>query len=84
LLTYPALFIAVAMLVAAAALAQSRLTAGRLERLAESYSELRYEHSHMRSRLAALELAQRESQPTATAAQMTGATAFVPLSSLKR
>jgi hypothetical protein len=77
----------------------------RLERLSESYWELRYEHGQLRSRIARLEPAQpvpggydparpvpgvhdqtqpargeHEQQPRA----QSGATAFVPLSSLKR
>jgi hypothetical protein len=59
----------------------------RLERLSESYWELRYEHGQLRSRIARLEPApgehvpgEHEQQPRA----QSGATAFVPLSSLKR
>jgi hypothetical protein len=83
LLTYHALLTTVAVLVAAAALARSRRTSKRLERLTESYWELRYEYGQMRSRLAALEPT-RDAEPSPTAARTPGATAFVPLSSLKR
>ena len=83
MLTFQWLLTGVAVLVAAAALARARRTAKRLERLTELYWELRYEHGQLRARVAALEPPQGNSAPDQTARQ-TGATAFVPLSSLKR
>ena len=67
-------------LAAFAAFARSRRLARRIERLAESYWELRYEQSQMGARIARLEGAsdQHEVQPPG------GAGAFVPLSSLKK
>ncbi len=72
-----------ALLLAAVAWIRARQTARRLERLTESYWELRYEYGQLRARLAALEPHQESPEPTAAAA-VAGATAFVPLSSLKR
>jgi hypothetical protein len=83
-LAYHALLTGAALLIAVAALARSRRTAKRLERLTESYWELRYECGQMRSRLAALEPSQTDADPGPIAARMPGGTAFVPLSSLKR
>ena len=106
-----------AFLIAVAAFARARRVSKRLERLSESYWELRYEHGQLRSRIARLEPAQpvlggnvpaqpvlggpdpaqpasgghdpaqpargehEGAQPPPT---QSGATAFVPLSSLKR
>ena len=56
-----------------------RQTARRLERLAESYWELRYEVGQLRSRLDRLEGVGDEAAPAPQTA-----TSFVPLSSLKR
>ena len=75
------LLTAAAVLVAAAALAKARRLAKRLERLTESYWELRYEHGQLRARVNRLD----PEQPVAAEPMPPpGATAFVPLSSLKR
>jgi hypothetical protein len=76
------LFTGVAVALAVAAFVRARRTAKRLERLTESYWELRYEHGQLRARLNRLD----DEQPTLAAgpAPPAGATAFVPLSSLKR
>jgi hypothetical protein len=82
LLTVQWLLTGAALLVAAAAFAKARRLARRLERLTESYWELRYEHGQLRARLNRL-----DPDPSAAAAEPTaapGVTAFVPLSSLKR
>jgi hypothetical protein len=85
-LSVPWLLIVAAFLVAVGAFARARRVAKRLERLTESYWELRYEYGQLRARVARLE-------PPATAPEATGApdmgrqagsTHFVPLSSLKR
>ena len=73
----------VAILVALAALAKARRLAARLERLTESYWELRYEHGQLRSRVNRLDPEQLP-PPAADAGPPAGTTAFVPLSSLKR
>jgi hypothetical protein len=81
LLTILWLLAAAAVLLAVAALAKARRLARRLERLTESYWELRYEHGQLRARVNRLDPEQpAASEPAAQA----GTTAFVPLSSLKR
>ena len=72
----------IAVSVALAALAKARRLARRLERLTESYWELRYEHGQLRARVNRLD-PEQPGAPTEPASQA-GATAFVPLSSLKR
>ena len=77
------IFGAVAALVGLAAVAaflRARRLARRVERLAESYWELRYEQSQMGARIARLEGAPAHQEPAAPG----GAAAFVPLSSLKK
>jgi hypothetical protein len=71
-----------AVLVALAAFAKARRLAKRLERLAESYWELRYEHGQLRARVNRLDPEQPTTAPEAV--PQSGTTAFVPLSSLKR
>ena len=76
------LLTATALLFAATAWAKARRLAKRLERLTESYWELRYEHGQLRARLNRLD---PETPPAdRVPAVPAGATAFVPLSSLKR
>ena len=70
-----------ALLVALTAWAKARRLAKRLERLTESYWELRYEHGQLRARVNRLD---PENPPAAEPAMPVGTTAFVPLSSLKR
>ena len=53
----------------------------RLERLTESYWELRYEHGQLQARVNRLEPGQADQVRTSEPA---GSTAFVPLSSLRR
>jgi hypothetical protein len=82
LLTVQWLLTGAALLLAAAAFAKARRLARRLERLTESYWELRYEHGQLRARINRL-----DPEPSAAVAEPTaapGVTAFVPLSSLKR
>jgi hypothetical protein len=83
LLPFQWLLIGGAVLIAVATLVRVRRIAKRLDRLTESYWELRYEHGQLRGRLKALEppSADAEAEPPAHQA---GTTAFVPLSSLKR
>ena len=74
-----------AVLVAALALARARRATKRLERLTESYWELRYDHGQLRARVARLDPdAEAPSTAPAERAAQSGATQFVPLSSLKR
>jgi hypothetical protein len=68
--------------VAVVALAKARRATKRLERLTETYWELRYDHGQLRARVAKLDPgaspAKSEPEPKP------GGTNFVPLSSLKR
>jgi hypothetical protein len=71
-----------AVAAAGATWAKARRLAKRLERLTESYWELRYEQSQLRARLNRLD---PEEPPAASEPpRPAGTTAFVPLSSLKR
>jgi hypothetical protein len=71
-----------AVLVALAALVKARRLAKRLERLTESYWELRYEQGQLRARVNRLD---PELTPAASdAPAQASPTHFVPLSSLKR
>ena len=101
-MTFLWLLTGAAFLVALGAFARVRRVSKRLERLSESYWELRYEHGQLRSRIARLEPAPGEHDPARAVPRgpdpaqpargdhqhqpsvQTGATAFVPLSSLKR
>jgi hypothetical protein len=86
LLTLQWLLTGAAVLAAVAALVKARRLAKRLERLTESYWELRYEHGQLRARVNRVD--PEPAAPAAAGADMPqltgGATAFVPLSSLKR
>jgi len=80
-LTFQWLLTGAAIVVAVAAFAKARRLGRRLERLTESYWELRYEHGQLRARLNRLD-PEPSAGPEPAAAP--GVTAFVPLSSLKR
>jgi hypothetical protein len=85
LVTFHWLLTVAAVLAAAGAWLKARRLAKRLERLTESYWELRYEHGQLQSRVN--RLAPDESAPTPAGAPPSlreGTVAFVPLSSLKR
>jgi hypothetical protein len=77
------LLIGGALLLSAAAFVRTRRIAKRLDRLTESYWELRYEHGQLQGRLKALE-PQPPDADREQAEPRIGTTAFVPLSSLKR
>jgi hypothetical protein len=80
LLTLHWLLTGAAVLLAGVALATARRQTKRLERLTESYWELRYEHGQLRARVNRL-----DPEPKAAAAEAEPpATNFIPLSSLKR
>jgi hypothetical protein len=81
-LTLLGLLSGAAILVALAALLKARRLAKRLERLTESYWELRYEHGQLRARVNRLDPDQPAAAPEA--APQASPTHFVPLSSLKR
>jgi hypothetical protein len=80
------LLIGAALLCALGAFLRARRVARRLERLTESYWELRYEYGQLRARVTRLEppAAEGGAADAAEPARQAGATAFVPLSSLKR
>jgi hypothetical protein len=65
---------------AIAAWIKARRLGRRLERLTESYWELRYEHGQLRSRMDRTTQGDAAIEPP----RVSGTTAFVPLSSLKR
>jgi len=77
--------VVVALALAGVALVKARRASARLERLSESYWELRYEYGQLASRVTRLEAPDNApgGEP-ANAGPRPGATAFVPLSSLKR
>ena len=74
------LITAAAALAAVASWIKSRRLARKLDRLTESYWELRYEHGQLRSRLNRLDPEDAPAEPV----RVTPAASFVPLSSLKR
>jgi hypothetical protein len=78
LLTSAAVFVAVA------AHLRTRRLAKRLERLTESYWELRYEHGQLRARVNRFDPEQPDGPAEPRRPEAAGTTAFVPLSSLKR
>jgi type II secretory pathway component PulJ len=85
LLTLAWLLTTAALLIAATALVRARRTSRRLERLTESYWEVRYEVAQLRARVSRLEPAADHAETVeAPSGHPGGATAFVPLSSLKR
>jgi hypothetical protein len=76
--------IVVAVLLALAASVRARRTAKRLDKLAEAYWELRYEQAQLRARVNRLDPEPKAPGASTDPAAATGATTFVPLSSLKR
>ena len=83
MLTLEWLLTIAAFATAVVALARARRVTRRMERLTESYWELRYEHGQLKARVARLD-PEQPAQPSTDAARQAGTTAFVPLSSLKR
>jgi hypothetical protein len=81
LLTLHWLLTGTAVLVAVVALAKARRATKRLERLTETYWELRYDHGQLRARVAKLD---PEAVPESESARTGSSASFVPLSSLKR
>jgi hypothetical protein len=87
LLTFHWLVSTAALLVAGVALTRARRVSKRLERLTESYWELRYEHGQLRSRLAKIDAQEQTNggpEQAPSAPRGPEGTQFVPLSSLKR
>ena len=80
-MTFHWLLTVAALLIAVSAWAKARRLAKRLERLTESYWELRYEHGQLRARVNRVD----PEQSTAREPSMPpGTSTFVPLSSLRR
>ena len=78
-----------ALTLAMAAILRAQSVSRRLDRLTESYWELRYENGQMKARVARLEVAaglrEADAAPVSAAPQAApAATTFVPLSSLKK
>jgi hypothetical protein len=85
LVTVHWLFTGVALLLGLGAFVRTRRQNKRLERLTESYWELRYEHSQLRAQLARLETpAPDEAGEPEAQMRPVGGGAYIPLSSLKR
>jgi hypothetical protein len=72
----------VALFIAFVALLSARRAARRLEALNQSYWELRYDFTRLRSQVARLDPDQAEEAPAPPPA--TSQVAFVPLSSMKK
>jgi len=81
LLTLLWLLAVAAVLAAVSAWAKARRVAKRVERLTESYWELRYEHGQLRARVNRLD--PESPPPVAEPPRTPAAGAFVPLSSLR-
>ena len=75
-MTVQSILAAVAVVIAVAALLRARRVARRLEKVVESYWELRYEYGQLRAQIDKLQ--GRPEDPVAS-----GTTAFVPLSRLR-
>ena len=82
-MTFLWLLAVAAVLVAVASLAKVRRLSKRVERLTESYWELRYEHGQLRARVNRLD-PEPQAGGAPEAAPPAGSNAFVPLSSLRR
>ena len=72
----------VAVLIALTALAIARRATRKLEALNQSYWELRYDFTRLRSQVSRLDSGEAEAEPPAPAAAQS--VTFVPLSSMKR
>jgi hypothetical protein len=86
LLTISSITLGVAAVLAVAAVVRAWTVARKLERLSESYWELRYEAGQLKARVSRLEVAGglRDPEPEPTAPQAASTTTFVPLSALKK
>jgi hypothetical protein len=86
LLTLQNVVVVVAVILALAAILRARAAARRLDRLSESYWELRYETGQLRSRVTRLEVTTglRDDEPPGEAPRAASPTNFISLSSLKK
>ena len=71
-----------ALLIATAALSLARRLSRKLDGLTQSYWELRYDYTRLRSQVSRLDPAGGEEEPAQTPAS--SQVAFVPLSSMKK
>jgi hypothetical protein len=83
-LALPSALAAAAVLVALAAMLYARRVTKRLDRLTDSYWELRYEAGQLRARIARLEPPDTSEAPEPAHEPAAPAGSFIPLSSLKR
>ena len=83
MLTFQWLLTVAAVVVALLALAKARRATKRLERLTETYWELRYDHGQLRARVARLDPDATAPAQAEPAAKPAGSN-FISLSSLKR
>jgi hypothetical protein len=81
LLTLPWILVGAVLCLAAVAFERARRLSKRLERLTESYWDLRYEVGQLQARVKRLEPGEPDALPSAAPQ---GANAFIPVSSLKR
>jgi len=72
----------IALLIAVVALAFTRRTARKLEALTQSYWELRYDYTRIRSQVSRLDPGEQDSPGPPP--QAASAVTFVPLSSMKK
>ncbi len=86
MLTSSSTIAVLAVLVAVVALWRARVAVRRIERMTESYWELRYENGQLKSRVARLEVQAglREAPPEDTPEAPAARPSFIPLSSLKK
>ena len=77
-------FAVVGVLIACAAWARAGKTARKLEALSQSYWELRYDYTRLRSQVARLDPESEQATAEASPSQPTGQVAFVSLSSMKK
>ena len=77
-----ALLIGAALLFGVGAFLRTRRVASRLARLTESYWELRYDYTRLRSQVTRLDPDQAENQPAEPAPP--ASVSFVPLSSMRK
>ncbi len=74
----------VALLAALAALTLARRAGRRMDAITQSYWELRYEHTRLRSQLSRLDPDDAAVAPPAPAAPATASVSFVPLSTMRK
>jgi hypothetical protein len=73
-----------ALAVALLAWLAARRLARRLDALNQSYWELRYDYTRLRSQVARLDPEQQDESPEPTAPAPTSSVSFVPLASIKK